>query len=365
VYRDPSSDECLAVASEWLKTCSTTHKKCPKPKARHPLPTRVIDVGPPDGSEKPFVFVSNGQPGVWAALSYCWGGNSSFVLKQDAARLYRREIPLQDYPETIRDAIVVTRKLNIRFLWADALCIIQDSADDWESEAARMTHVYKNALVTIAAAQSPTSFHDILNKRPSLGLNCKVPWGRNRGEHVFLRAGTQLWDDALRSSTLDTRGWTLQEALLAPRTVSFGQQQMFWECATYEAQEGGRITKPAHIYRSKSLLQDMFRSKSSSTIINRFWSLVGQPSTKTVDAHTRWLGIVGEYTSRRLTNDMDILPALSGLAGEFHRFTGDRYLAGLWEKDLIHSLMWTCYLPQADDRREDPHKPTQAYRAPS
>jgi hypothetical protein len=365
VYRDPSSDECLAVASEWLKTCSTTHKKCPKPKARHPLPTRVIDVGPPDGSEKPFVFVSNGQPGVWAALSYCWGGNSSFVLKQDAARLYRREIPLQDYPETIRDAIVVTRKLNIRFLWVDALCIIQDSADDWESEAARMTHVYKNALVTIAAAQSPTSFHGILNKRPSLGLNCKVPWGRNRGEHVFLRAGTQLWDDALRSSTLDTRGWTLQEALLAPRTVSFGQQKMFWECATYEAQEGGRITKPAHIYRSKSLLQDMFRSKSSSTIINRFWSLVGQPSTKTVDAHTRWLGIVGEYTSRRLTNDMDILPALSGLAGEFHRFTGDRYLAGLWEKDLIHSLMWTCYLPQADDRREDPHKPTQAYRAPS
>jgi len=55
--------------------------------------------------------------------------------------------------KTIRDAITVTRDLGIRFLWVDALCIIQDSrkGKDWHREASKMRDVYSNAFVTISA----------------------------------------------------------------------------------------------------------------------------------------------------------------------------------------------------------------------
>jgi hypothetical protein len=33
-------------------------------------------------------------------------------------------------PQTLKDAVYVTRRLGIRYLWIDALCIIQDSPED-------------------------------------------------------------------------------------------------------------------------------------------------------------------------------------------------------------------------------------------
>jgi hypothetical protein len=58
-----------------------------------------------------------------------------------------------------------------------------------------------------------------------------------------------------------------------------------------------------------------------------------------------WRQIVQHYTERRFTNVTDVLPALSGLAGAFSRATGERYLAGLWEGDLVSSLNWHCRPP--------------------
>lgn len=55
-------------------------------------------------------------------------------------------------------------------------------------------------------------------------------------EHRLLLYITQNID------CVEQRGWTLQEGLLAPRTLSYGAQQMMWECPEYQADEGGRIT---------------------------------------------------------------------------------------------------------------------------
>jgi hypothetical protein len=34
-------------------------------------------------------------------------------------------VNIDDMPQTFKDAIEITRRLNIRFLWIDALCIVQ------------------------------------------------------------------------------------------------------------------------------------------------------------------------------------------------------------------------------------------------
>jgi hypothetical protein len=55
------------------------------------------------------------------------------------------------------DATVITRKLGYEYLWIDSLCIIQDSADDWEAEGQNMGNIYMNASLTIAAAGAKDS----------------------------------------------------------------------------------------------------------------------------------------------------------------------------------------------------------------
>jgi hypothetical protein len=70
-----------------------------------------------------------------------------------------------------------------------------------------------------------------------------------------------------------------------------------------------------------------------------------------------------------LTFSKDKLPALAGVATEFHQWTGDEYLAGMWKSHLPLSLMWRTRidgLHDAHDTHEVPqHERYAEYRAPS
>lgn len=47
-----------------------------------------------------------------------------------------------DLPKSFQDAVSVTRKFGVRYLWIDALCILQDSVEDWRQEAVVMGKIY-------------------------------------------------------------------------------------------------------------------------------------------------------------------------------------------------------------------------------
>ena len=68
-----------------------------------------------------------------------------------------RGIKVSDLSLTFRDAINIARKLRIPYVWIDSMCIIQDSNEDWEKEAADMTSVYSEAFLTISATSSTNS----------------------------------------------------------------------------------------------------------------------------------------------------------------------------------------------------------------
>jgi hypothetical protein len=53
---------------------------------------------------------------------------------------------------------------------------------------------------------------------------------------------------------------------------------------------------------------------------------------------------VKSYTCRCLTRDEDTLPALSGLAKPLQGRLHDRYLAGLWRRDIHKQLLWSIFL---------------------
>lgn len=103
----------------------------------------------------------------YAALSYCWGSGSSLLTTSQNLASHLEELPVHQLPKTLADAVEVTRQLGLRFLWIDALCILQGARtdskayQDWQTESARMSLVYGNAFITIVAAGAPASQHGL------------------------------------------------------------------------------------------------------------------------------------------------------------------------------------------------------------
>lgn len=61
-----------------------------------------------------------------------------------------------------------------------------------------------------------------------------------------------------------------------------------------------------------------------------------------------WRAIVSEYSERSMTKSSDRLPALAGVASQWHPKKEGRYLAGIWSQDLFRSLLWKASGPDRD-----------------
>lgn len=134
-------------------------------------PTRLIDIN--SGPESDTVrLTENNKNEVlpYATLSYCWGGRPQTRRCEwltTMINVHSRGAGLQrsDLPKTLQDSIIIAEQLGIRYLWIDSLCIIQDSDDDWATEAAKMGEIYLGSVVTIVAASSSSAEHGCFNQR--------------------------------------------------------------------------------------------------------------------------------------------------------------------------------------------------------
>jgi hypothetical protein len=145
---DARTEESFAQIDSWISECSLNHSNC-CPRVPLCLPTRVIDVG--DSSRSPSLFTSLGQHGTWVALSYCWGNLLPLRTMTHTLEDFHRQIPFKMLPALFQDVVTLVRRLGHRYLWIDALCIIQDSETDWLSESIKMGEIFQGATLTIAA----------------------------------------------------------------------------------------------------------------------------------------------------------------------------------------------------------------------
>jgi hypothetical protein len=89
------------------------------------------------------------RPG-YATLSYCWGEAQKLLLLTTAVlKAWKERPPVENLSRSLQDAIEVTRALEIRYLWVDALCILQNDPSD-KTEIERMGEIYKNSLLRAA-----------------------------------------------------------------------------------------------------------------------------------------------------------------------------------------------------------------------
>lgn len=154
--RSTGSDEAFLLIQKWLDSCTSTHKKCGMSISAM-KPTRLLDVEAVGTEDIRMVPGESTKNEPYATLSYCWGPIKPIMLERQNYEEFTSRIMRNRLPKTMQDAITVCRKLSIRYLWIDALCIIQGSDGDFETEAPRMEPVYTGSLFTIAAADSEDS----------------------------------------------------------------------------------------------------------------------------------------------------------------------------------------------------------------
>jgi Heterokaryon incompatibility protein (HET) len=151
------SDLTIGLARRWLGECEEGHADCGMKSGEGTVPTRLLRV-PQEGDgmvklvETAGLVFDDDQDRRYAALSYCWGGVAKTLLTVSShAGFLTRGVDMLELPQTVQDAVRVARGLGLKWLWVDSLCIIQDSKGDWMREAGRMTEVYRDCEVCIAA----------------------------------------------------------------------------------------------------------------------------------------------------------------------------------------------------------------------
>ncbi|KAK4450307.1 heterokaryon incompatibility protein-domain-containing protein [Podospora aff. communis PSN243] len=328
------SPETLSRIKAWMTTCTTTHGLCNTSQTEPPLPRRLLDTrathldnAPLDEGSKSdnFDLLSLKElPGVrivdsnslpldtqYLTLSHRWGNPPSILLKNTTSFLLDRDISAHllhaEEATVFRHAIHVTRALGFRYLWIDALCIMQDGGPEKMADIMQMHEIYSNSMLNIMAAEAQTA----------------------PGQSVRLQAYHDEWSIEPELPLLK-RGWVFQERALAPRIVHFTQDQAYWECRCLAASESVPDGPPKH-------------SSVEPGSGLRFKSVQFSSALPTDELRSQWYGMLSLSSDKQLTFAQDRPLAISALAKMYSIAAGlepSEYLAGMWKGDLPLSLLW-------------------------
>jgi len=302
------------------------------------MPTRLIDVGHNESAVPRLVLSSDIheiEPTKYAALSYCWGDetDAESQFKTETSTLEQRceGLPSEFMTPTTNDAITLAKAIGLRYLWIDALCIIQDDKDDWSHESSQMGLVYRHAFVTFCSLNSNSCHESFLHRAPAIA----IPFQSNirkvvKGSYLIrlrpasLKMGRTKYRRDYLLSAWNTRCWTYQEEEMSTRLLLFGSLRMHFACARCQWSEGDEA--PQDRSNNLRILDKIIMFKDcriSSGELYKSWSLT-----------------ICNYGHRSVTSETDRLPAIAGLARMLGEALQDQYLAGLWKGDLQYGLTW-------------------------
>ncbi|KAL9114145.1 MAG: hypothetical protein Q9227_001917 [Pyrenula ochraceoflavens] len=366
---DPKSAECVNTVQRWLKRCDLSHREC-RPSRKPKLPHRVLDLRPLSSADLVKVRETDGEEGSYVALSHCWGGYQSCKLETTNIERRRQGIQVSEMPRNFRDAVYLTSKLGLKYLWIDSLCIVQDDKQDWEIQASRMTSIYRDSYLTIAASVAPNSTHGFLvprtNAESHRSFELKGPDNQKLSlpfNQLCVRRSLhdrrQKWDATGKPDPLDSRLWALQERLMPTRVLSYRQQEMTWECKVAQGCECYGLEEEDFLYEVKTWERERYHELMDAARSEEKFS-----KNSLNDLYRWWHGGLQTVTTRSLTYDSDRLPAISGIARSLHEATGDKYLAGIWRQDVANGLRWHVNPWRQGKKRAETFVP-ETPRAPS
>ncbi|KAI1742756.1 heterokaryon incompatibility protein-domain-containing protein [Xylaria scruposa] len=331
---DPDQKAIRELMNEWLHECST-HELCASVEEEMEMPTRVIDV---TSRENPLLVITAGKRGKFLALSYCWGpqGEDLFLLTNETqSALLHGSVKESVFARTHREVFAIARSLGIQYVWIDALCIIQKNKKDWEAESKKMRQVYNNAYLTVLAGSSVDCRAGFLSDRPSPVQPFPIPLDDPcDGQQPFLFA--TLTRSHAEGPTR-TRSWCFQESMLSRRLLIFGTEQLRFRCITGERSEHAPLIQMDGVRRTLDDHETPFFNPE----LQQLRAYPGDAGVVRSSVLEHWYVTLIEFTHRRFSNPHDVFAGISSIAqAAAPHLGGSRYLAGLWERDLIRGLLW-------------------------
>ncbi|EEU33838.1 uncharacterized protein NECHADRAFT_89098 [Fusarium vanettenii 77-13-4] len=326
----------------WIRSCEQEHgdhcqlpTQVPFAEAFRGLPfIRLIDV-------QALCLVEIQHLVEYTALSYVWGSVPNFRLTKAKRPVLLMPGSLRQVavglPRTIRDAIMVVQRLGCRYLWVDALCLMQNDADDLDQGVGSMDLIYERAWLTIVAAcghDANAGLPGVQNgsRKSSLNTQNVIP-GLTMGVVVGL-------DERLGRSMYDTRGWTFQERLLSRKAIYFVDDKLFYRCRrTAQAEHLMDLPIPTEIPMAavEQLLSEAILM--CEPVVDFSWMLKF-------------------YTKRILTNQSDAPRAMAGIMQRFSVAMGCRFLEGLPTATFDFFIL---LLPMSGSLRRRPAFPSYSW----
>lgn len=353
---DPKSETGANLVKRWMKHCEENHSEY-QPLATG-LPTHVLDVGT-NGDVR--LVHAKGQESKYACLSYCWGvAKQPVMLTTETYDSLSSNILLDSLPQTIKDAIFVTRAAVLQYLWIDALCIMQNDSPEAMAELLAMAEIYGKAALTISASCASSVNEGFLHPRPPCDspdrqVPVALPYCCPDGTLGTIVSVSGVNSDITQEPIMK-RAWTLQEQLLSPRLIVYCAESLVWECQT------GKF--PLHSLDIHMASGSSARQENLVRLRNAFFSLESEGNLFAEpllsDVRMDWVALVQHYTRRSLTYQKDKFHAISALKSTFTKaFKEHAYICGMWMNhrlpgnDMLHQLLWYVPRPYTPQRVRD------------
>jgi hypothetical protein len=211
-----------------------------------------------------------------------------------------------------------------------------------------MASIYKNSRLTIVASAAPHAMQGfLLSPKQQLEPLARLQIDDSTESTNILNIHTNdergYADQSMQFEPIEYRAWCLQEGILSPRCLVYSDDVMHWRCQQLSyARSDGRtpedLGSPSmHVAAALPGVMSSGRRGAMLTSEDR------------LELFQFWERLVRHYSQRKVSQPQDRFRAFAGLVEEIQAVRGDRYLAGLWERDdMCESLLWRTGGPVSD-----------------
>jgi hypothetical protein len=304
----------------WLALCEKHHEQCCEQKLQVEMSQglRLINV-------HSMRLVETTSTQRYTTLSYCWGKTQFYCLsKENYEELTRSGLREKLLSKTIKEAIRLVSALGEDYIWIDALCIIQDSAEDWQMTAPLMDKIYGNSILTICAASGDDSEQGLSRAQKS----SRPLWQSIQNCSGLNLLAFQGLEERIQHCPWNSRAWTFQERLLSRRCLIFVDDRVFFQCR--------KVTWSEELDCESSAL---------------FWTLDAINSPLNLfneNPLRRYSKSVELYSGRNLSRQTDRLVAFEGIAVSLAQQLGSSttpFQYGLPTSFFDWALLWESKTP--------------------
>ncbi|KAM5343260.1 hypothetical protein ACJ41O_014226 [Fusarium nematophilum] len=318
----------LNIVRDWISICKNEHQgQCHEPPwlkgVSAASPDWFIDV------IQECIVPAPGGKTNYVALSYTWGlgrnlKNTKATL-QELQQLGALKLPhfAAQLPETIRNTIDLVRLLGERYLWVDALCIVQDDPASLERNLNQMQLIYANSVFCIMAATgcgAEFGLRGLKGFSPARDLEMRV-YDLADGDKLIAKSLSQ--DPTVGTKySYHQRGWTFQEWLFSRRRLVFNHGPLEWQCQCAKWQENLKVNRQADAQ----------------------WTLVSRPKKAGLNpSPSIWdfMQMASNFNTKALTIQGDAPKAFAGIQAMLHRVHPGGLIYGLSEFFFEISLAWS------------------------